>query len=292
MGGMEGGLQAIAGGFAQLPGVSTLGGIRVPSTLGETLRRALEDMGIDPRGLAELYDPETGTIAVEYPGYDPFSVPIGELPNVLQAGGSVVGLEPVAEPVVTEPPIEDVTIAEIAGGDTGRPAGGSSGTGGIDTLSALYDLGILRRGQMSWIDDLADLAGAVGNILTAPVGTQGTVLTTMFPGLQQTPYQLPTMPPQPIPTTPARYPPVWDIPGIDIGGQGSVSARGGPFFEGRTKLRTRRILQFTHPETGRIVWYRNMGRPILWSGDRSTVRRWNRNVGPSRRIGVSRRRKR
>ena len=146
---------------------------------------------------------------------------------------------------------------------------------------------------MGWLDDLADVVGAVGEVITAPVGPSGTILSNML-GID--PMQPTTVQYGGDPGgvwnggsyTPVRQ----DWPGGDVGAQGSISRRGGPFFEGRTKLRTRRILQHVHPETGKIVWYRNMGRPILWSGDRSTVRRWNRNVGPSRRVGVSRRRKR
>jgi len=207
-----------------------------------------------------------------------------------QEGAEIISVygQPPTEPTVDVPEEPHVTIEELAGAGDGEPDYPSS-VGGPNTATILQDLG-LTGGRMSWLDDLADVVGAVGEVVTAPMGGQQTILSTMM-GIDPTPTSYYGDPGGV--WNGGSYQPVrMDLPGGDIGRQGSISMRGGPFFEGRTKLRTRRILQFRHPETGRIIWYRNMGRPILWSGDRSTVRRWNRNVGPSRRVGVSRRRKR
>ena len=38
-----------------------------------------------------------------------------------------------------------------------------------------------------------------------------------------------------------------------------------------------------HPETGRLVWFRPAGRPLLWSGDLSAARRVRKIAGRARR---------
>ncbi len=297
MGGLEGGLEAIAGGFAGA-GPGTL-----RPELHEELISAMLQIGVNPWGDSPT-PPDTWqmpeSMTVNLPS-GVFTASIEYLQDFIDwfnegNPGEIthIGGQPVSQPVVTEPPLEDepTSIEELSSDLPGEPDYPSA-VGGISTLRVLQDLGIASEGVMSWIDDLADIVGTVGDVLTTPIGTQGTVLsaalglpTTPTTGYAQ-PYSYPTAPVNGV-VTPA----VWDMPGVDVGGQGSVSLRGGPFFQGATRLRTRRILQFRHPETGKIVWYRNMGRPILWSGDRSTVRRWNRNVGPSRRVSVTRRRKR
>jgi hypothetical protein len=45
---------------------------------------------------------------------------------------------------------------------------------------------------------------------------------------------------------------------------------------GAVSVRARSTLLFMNPVTGNPVWYRNMGRPILWSGDIAARRRVNR----------------
>lgn len=75
------------------------------------------------------------------------------------------------------------------------------------------------------------------------------------------------------------------IPQLGAGGGGIAGLISmSPFAVGPSGgLRPRRILQFTHPITGRIVWYRNMGRPILWSGDLSSTARVNRVAARAKR---------
>lgn len=309
MGGLGRGMEFIAGGIPGAAGPATAG---MDVELHRELIDAAIDAGIDPFGLRGPGPPDhwdeggVESILVSLPEGGTDWVFVRDLAELIAAGATIEKIDtsavpprpqapatvevPELYPEKTEPP---PTIEELAGEpqrDLPTGAAHPSGTQ-YDTLQVLKQTGILGDAPMSWIDDLADIVGAVGNVVTAPIGTQGTILS----------HALGIDPVQPV--TYASYAPgggwngvatpaAFDMPGVDVGRQGAISARGGPFYQGRTNLRTRRILQFTHPETGRIVWYRNMGRPILWSGDRSTVRRWNRNVGPSRRVGVSRRRKR
>lgn len=295
-------------------GLDVLGGIGGPGApvepvqLDQIVLDAIKDMEVQNWLDAEVPPPTQlpPTILISLPPdlagegsrtsvpVGPFEVPLDQLPwwrEHPETGVIIHEVQgrPVTQPTVDVPEEPHVTIDELVEGGGARdyPSGGVSGP---QTATILQDLG-LTGGNMGWLDDLADVVGAVGEVVTAPMGTQGSLLSNVL-GID--PYQ-----PQPVSYAPGglwnggSYTPArMDLPGGDIGRQGSISARGGPFFEGRTKLRTRRILQFTHPETGKIIWYRNMGRPILWSGDRSTVRRWNRNVGPARRVGASRKRKR
>lgn len=45
---------------------------------------------------------------------------------------------------------------------------------------------------------------------------------------------------------------------------------------GAVSVRARRLLMFQNPMTGSPVWFKNVGRPILWSGDLATCKRVNR----------------
>lgn len=45
---------------------------------------------------------------------------------------------------------------------------------------------------------------------------------------------------------------------------------------GAVSMRARPLLMFQNPMTGNPVWYRNAGRPVLWSGDLATCKRVNR----------------
>ncbi len=55
-----------------------------------------------------------------------------------------------------------------------------------------------------------------------------------------------------------------DLPGI---------APGGIFRVVGPTIRARHLVRVTNPMTGRDVWYRNVGRPILFAGDLRTCRR-------------------
>lgn len=55
------------------------------------------------------------------------------------------------------------------------------------------------------------------------------------------------------------------------------------FVPARSALRAVRMFRITNPSTGADVWYRNAGRPILWSGDFAAVKRVRRVAGKARR---------
>lgn len=66
--------------------------------------------------------------------------------------------------------------------------------------------------------------------------------------------------------------------GLFGGGGGGVPALpgvapGGIFQVTQPGLRARPLFHITNPSTGREVWYRNVGQPILWSGDLRTHKR-------------------
>jgi len=57
-----------------------------------------------------------------------------------------------------------------------------------------------------------------------------------------------------------------------------------PLFVPTTSaLRAVRMFRITNPSNGQDVWYRNAGRPILWSGDFAAVKRVRRVAGKARR---------
>ncbi len=78
------------------------------------------------------------------------------------------------------------------------------------------------------------------------------------------------------------------------GGGGAISAEAARPLAGRVfnttqnlntgaiSLRARPLLMFLNPATGNPVWYKNMGRPILWSGDLACAKRVAKI---SRRVG-------
>lgn len=305
MGGLDASLEAIAGGVPGSIGTGTAG---ADVEMSREILEALWTAGIDPWGEPPVGQ-ELEEILISLPEGGTDWVTALDLPALLAAGATVLqigetmmnGGPPPGEPTVSMPKKFPGTPEPPPPTDGAPPAPEPTHADRatfpdpddpdvFHTLDILRQTGILGDAPMSWIDDLADIVGTVGDVLTTPIGTQGTLLSQAIGALQPGPTYVSGYAPRGMVN--GVVPAAWDMPGVDVGRQGAISARGGPFFEGATKLRTRRILQFTHPETGRIVWYRNMGRPILWSGDRSTVRRWNRNVGPQRRVGVSRRRKR
>jgi len=73
------------------------------------------------------------------------------------------------------------------------------------------------------------------------------------------------------------------------GGNGEVDLPfGGRFFHVPTGvgIRARSLVRLQNPATGADVWYRNVGRPILFAGDFATVRRVRRIASMAhRRIG-------
>lgn len=55
-----------------------------------------------------------------------------------------------------------------------------------------------------------------------------------------------------------------------------------PFASGASTVRAQTFVT-AHPETGRAVWFKPAGRPILWSGDLSAARRVRKIAGRARR---------
>ena len=55
-----------------------------------------------------------------------------------------------------------------------------------------------------------------------------------------------------------------------------------PFASGGSSVRAQTFVA-AHPETGRAVWFKPAGRPILWSGDLSACRRVRKVAGRARR---------
>lgn len=85
-----------------------------------------------------------------------------------------------------------------------------------------------------------------------------------------------------------------DVPFVDVTAQGQCPP--GVFLKqgASTSLRFRPEIIVEHPTTGAVRTYRNMGRPLLYSGDLSASRRVNKIAGRARRARGSstRRRKR
>ena len=77
------------------------------------------------------------------------------------------------------------------------------------------------------------------------------------------------------------------LPGgaIAPGGQSMVGQPyGGMVFRpAPSGPRARSVLQIQNPYTGRMMWYRNMGTPILWSGDLSSAKRVRKAASRARR---------
>ncbi len=87
-----------------------------------------------------------------------------------------------------------------------------------------------------------------------------------------------------------------------LGGNGTVALPGGARLQqpvapqagrvfnvtqnlttGAISVRPRAQLNFTHPVTGSTIMYRNMGRPILWSGDLAATKRVRKAAARARR---------
>lgn len=65
-------------------------------------------------------------------------------------------------------------------------------------------------------------------------------------------------------------------------------APGGIFQATPARLRARPLFHITNPSTGREVWYRNIGQPILWSGDLRSCKRVDRIARRARRVSRKR----
>jgi hypothetical protein len=85
---------------------------------------------------------------------------------------------------------------------------------------------------------------------------------------------------------------IWNFPGVPGLMQPSVPAvPSGPtmvpgqgfFRAGVTGARALSTVIVQNPATGQLVWYRNMGRPILWAGDLSACKRVKRVASKARR---------
>jgi hypothetical protein len=95
--------------------------------------------------------------------------------------------------------------------------------------------------------------------------------------------------------TPAALPALPPIVGGAIaGGLGALGFLGGgdlpdlPFggavFRARgERITAKRTVEFRHPVTGNIVTYRNIGRPVLYSGDFAAAKRVAKVAGKARR---------
>lgn len=79
--------------------------------------------------------------------------------------------------------------------------------------------------------------------------------------------------------------------GFQAGQEGGMTPAlpfGGTVFRSTPAgLRFRSLVEFQNPITGRKAWYRNVGRPILFSGDLRACRRVNR-IGARLRRGRGR----
>ena len=62
------------------------------------------------------------------------------------------------------------------------------------------------------------------------------------------------------------------------------------FRQAPQTLRPVSMFHITNPSTGREVWYRNVGQPVLWSGDFAAVKRVRRVAGKAHRARGSRKR--
>ena len=73
--------------------------------------------------------------------------------------------------------------------------------------------------------------------------------------------------------------------GAMVSGQSQVGRPyGGMVFRNAPSgPRARSVLQIQNPYTGRTMWYRNMGTPILWSGDLSSAKRVRKAASRARR---------
>ncbi len=60
---------------------------------------------------------------------------------------------------------------------------------------------------------------------------------------------------------------------------GAVAGRGSMFAYGQTRARALPMLEAVHPETGKVHYWRHMGRPILFTGDMAVCKRVNRVRG-------------
>ena len=54
---------------------------------------------------------------------------------------------------------------------------------------------------------------------------------------------------------------------------GAIAGRPTMFSYGQTRARPLQMLEAVHPETGKVHYWRHMGRPILFSGDMAVCRR-------------------
>ncbi len=71
--------------------------------------------------------------------------------------------------------------------------------------------------------------------------------------------------------------------GLGLFGGPSLPAGGAIFRQTAAGVRARSLVRLTNPVTGNDVWYRNVGRPILFAGDFRTVKRVRKIASMARR---------
>ena len=69
------------------------------------------------------------------------------------------------------------------------------------------------------------------------------------------------------------------------GGQVDLPFGGTVFRRTAEGLRFRSLVEFQNPLTGRRAWYRNVGRPILFSGDMRACKRVRKVASRARQAG-------
>ncbi len=67
------------------------------------------------------------------------------------------------------------------------------------------------------------------------------------------------------------------------GDSGDLPFGGALFRQTMAGVRARSLVRVTNPVTGNDVWYRNVGRPILFAGDFQTVKRVRKVAALARR---------
>jgi hypothetical protein len=135
----------------------------------------------------------------------------------------------------------------------------------------------LPRGQAMYVNTSLLGGGGEGGGFGGFGGLlgQGINLASQFFGPQAQPGGAPT---------PSLF--NFDLPGIDIVGQGQgagCSALQSPFASGGQRGSRPKIHIRPDPITGRPVWFRPAGRPLLWSSDLTAVKRVRKIASRARR---------
>lgn len=85
------------------------------------------------------------------------------------------------------------------------------------------------------------------------------------------------------------------VPGLSLdlslGGGGALSGGGGELFQMTqgAGVRARSLVRATNPATGNDVWFKNVGKPILFSGELTACKRVNKIAARARRASPRRR---